>query len=316
MSSQPSLPTLPSSSLSPAPRYSSLRSDGGALSFLTFTPSNSSTSLSYLNPSGFNAERVSQDFDVRCKVHEYGGACYFAVGAGRYVFSAVDAGGGEKCCLVEKGAVKDLCEGRFGCYVGGDDGFVYAVRERKVGSNETAAVLNEIVVLDLANGGAEVVVEGDDFYDSLEYDKESKWLYYKHWNHPSMPWDEANLSRMNLSSQSRDVEVLEEGVGVYDICLVDNVLTYLCEVGEEYKVVKLGDDGKREILAGQGAGWDVSTGSMGWRIGERNLARGYGGVWCEWKEGEQGGEGEKLKIGAGGDGGGGDGDGDGDDPFA
>ncbi len=133
-------------------------------------------------------------FNVRTRVHEYGGAS-FAVADGVVFFSNYadqrvyrqDPGNSPRPLTP---AAVDL---RYG------DGVIDQRRGRMVCVREDHTVegreaVNTLVSLDLEEGGAaEVLVSGNDFYSSPALSRDGTTLAWLTWDHPNMPWDGTEL---------------------------------------------------------------------------------------------------------------------------
>ncbi len=138
---------------------------------------------------------VPPPFNVRTRVHEYGGGdytvhdgvVYFANFEDQRVYRVSPGGAPEP--ITPAGAMRyadfrvDAARGRLLC-----------VREEHV--PESGAVLNTIVSLDLdgdnADGGR-VLASGNDFYASPRLSPDGMQLCWLTWNHPDMPWDATEL---------------------------------------------------------------------------------------------------------------------------
>lgn len=156
---------------------------------------------------GSTGERVDvlpAPWNVRSRVHEYGGGAY-AVSAGTVVFShfddgrvrRLDPGASEPVAITPEGAV------RFGGMVLHGE-FVYAVREDHRGGGEP---VNELVRLDLRgdNPGFGVVLgTGTDFVSRPAVAPDGSRIAWVSWDHPNMPWD---------STVIREAPLTADGVG-------------------------------------------------------------------------------------------------------
>ena len=156
-------------------------------------------------------------WDVRSRVHEYGGGAY-AVADGTVVFSHV---GDDRVHRLEAGSteptpVTPAGPWRFGGLVLRGE-HVYAVREDHSRTPEPA---NELVRLDLrgANpGGGTVLATGSDFVSRPAVSPDGSALAWVAWDHPNMPWDSTRLHRATLTRDGVSaVEVVtgSEGVSV------------------------------------------------------------------------------------------------------
>ena len=138
-------------------------------------------------------------FNVRSRVHEYGGGEY-GVSAGVVVFSSFADG---RVYRVE-GTSEPRPLTRAGDYRYADlqphpeRGIVLAVREDHTGTGEP---VNTIVAIDLdaaADTVGTVLCAGADFYSTPRLASDG-WLAWTEWNHPNMPWDATRIRIGRLS---------------------------------------------------------------------------------------------------------------------
>jgi dipeptidyl aminopeptidase/acylaminoacyl peptidase len=136
-------------------------------------------------------DAVPAPFNVRTRVHEYGGASY-VVDAGTVWFTnfvdqrlyRLDAAGeprpitpeGDRRCA---DMVVDLTRGRLVC-----------VEEDH---NSPGEAVNRIVGVALEDGARSVLVEGSDFYAAPRLHPAGSGMCWLSWNHPNMPWDGTEL---------------------------------------------------------------------------------------------------------------------------
>ena len=152
-------------------------------------------------PDGAARDVTAAPFNVRTRVHEYGGLCFWVAAGVVWFANFAD----QRVYRQEPGAapVAITPEGvdlRFG------DGMIDWRRGRLVCVREdhratgTEAV-NAVVALDLAAGGAgDVLVAGSDFYGCPAVSPDGSRLAWLAWNHPHMPWDETELWVADLSA--------------------------------------------------------------------------------------------------------------------
>ena len=130
-------------------------------------------------------------FNVRTRVHEYGGGAYAAAGdmvwfsnfADNLVYAqqgdaapvAITAEGSQRHADLELDARHKR---------------LIAIREQHV---EGAEARNTIVALRLDGSGSATLVEGADFYASARVSPEGRRLAWLSWNHPNMPWHGTQL---------------------------------------------------------------------------------------------------------------------------
>lgn len=131
-------------------------------------------------------------FNVRTRVHEYGGGSYVVAG-GIVVFSdygdsrlyRLDPGAEAATPITPAGPMRyadlraDLARRRF-----------YAVREDHSGSGQPT---NTIVMIPLDGGESRVLVKGPDFVAAPRLSPDGTRLAWLEWDHPDMPWDATRL---------------------------------------------------------------------------------------------------------------------------
>ena len=132
-------------------------------------------------------------FNVRTRVHEYGGAC-FTVADGVVFFSNFadqriyrQEPGGQPRPLTPEVDLR---------YADGvvDRGRGRMVSVREDHTEQDREAVNTLVSLDLSEGGpGNVLASGNDFYSSPALSRDGARLAWLSWNHPNMPWDGTEL---------------------------------------------------------------------------------------------------------------------------
>jgi dipeptidyl aminopeptidase/acylaminoacyl peptidase len=137
---------------------------------------------------------VAAPFNVRTRVHEYGGGAYTVHHGTVYFSHFADARlyrvtpGGEPQAITPEGAyryadlVMDAPRGRLLC-----------VREDH--SDPAREARNTLVSVDAAGDaeGGRVLIAGNDFYAAPRLSPDGSRLAWLTWNHPNMPWDGTEL---------------------------------------------------------------------------------------------------------------------------
>jgi hypothetical protein len=153
---------------------------------------------------------ITQDtFNVRTRVHEYGGAAYVVVGDTLYFSNFSDqrlyaqTADGAPIPLTPKGF-------RYADCVAGPDGGLIGVREDH---SDPANVKNAIVALDAGPDDAGRVLFGDsDFVAYPRVSPDGRRLAWMAWDHPNMPWDDTRLYVAGLGSEGlKDLAVIAGG---------------------------------------------------------------------------------------------------------
>ena len=138
-----------------------------------------------------------EGFDVRSRVHEYGGGT-FAVHRGTVVFShdadrrlyRQDPGGRPEPITPDTAGLHRFADGR----VAADGARWIGVRERHAEPDVVVDVVNELVAVPLdGSGPPRTIVEGRDFYAAPRISPDGSRLSWLSWNLPWMPWDGCEL---------------------------------------------------------------------------------------------------------------------------
>jgi dipeptidyl aminopeptidase/acylaminoacyl peptidase len=144
-------------------------------------------------PDGQVADVTPPPFNVRTRVHEYGGGAaavfqgtvYFANFADQRLYR--QAPGAAPVAVTPDGPYRYA------------DGLIDSPRRRWIGVREDHSAagrepVNTIVAIDLASTGAsDVLIGGQDFYSSPRLSPDGKRLAWLTWRHPHMPWDGTEL---------------------------------------------------------------------------------------------------------------------------
>jgi dipeptidyl aminopeptidase/acylaminoacyl peptidase len=165
------------------------------------------------SPGGQIEDLTSDPFDVRTRVHEYGGGAFF-VSEGNIFFSNfadqglyVQGRESDPRPLTSPGAK------RYG------DIIVDKLRKRLIcvredHSGEESEPVNTIVALDLSNNRAEqVLLANNDFYSSPRISPDGSSLVWLTWNHPNLPWDGTELWTGEIRSDGSIGEKLKVAGG-------------------------------------------------------------------------------------------------------
>jgi len=149
-------------------------------------------------------EVVPKEFNVRNRVHEYGGASYVANGRTIYFSNFAD----QLVYRLKKGArpVPMSKPGhRYADYVvDGKRGRLIAVREDHTTGAKLAVNTIAWLATDGSSGG--VLISGNDFYSAPRIDPSGSKLAWMTWNFPNMPWDGTELWTGTLASDGKVVD--------------------------------------------------------------------------------------------------------------
>jgi hypothetical protein len=177
-------------------RLGQLALDGGDVYWTETRPGERGRSaLVRRTPDGAVSDVAPPGFNVRTRVHEYGGGDY-VVRDGTAFFSSFED---QRVWRIDAGkaprAITPDAPLRFADYVlDPARGLLICVREDKrlVESRED---VNTIVGVDTEGDpeGGRVLVSGSDFYSSPRLSPDGRMLAWIEWNHPRMPWDGTDL---------------------------------------------------------------------------------------------------------------------------
>ena len=182
-----------------AVRLGELAVDGDAVVWAEGRPSEGGrTQLVRRGADGVCVDLLSEGFNARTAVHEYGGAAWWVRDGVVWFTNWADQRlyrleqGGEPQALTPEPAA--LRADRFADGDLAPDGSsIVCVRERHNGPS-ALEVVNEIVRLDARTPGEpEVLVTGSDFVAAPRLSPDGTLLAWVRWDHPSMPWDSTEL---------------------------------------------------------------------------------------------------------------------------
>ena len=148
-------------------------------------------------PDGAARVVTPEGFNVRTRVHEYGGAAYVVLPDGSVVFSGFDD---QRLYRQRPGqAPAPLTPAGYryaDCTLHPDGQRLVCVREDHIEATRRAdgEERNEVVAVPLEGSGAgEVLVTGSDFVAYPRVSADGRRLAWIQWNHPDMPWDSSTL---------------------------------------------------------------------------------------------------------------------------
>ena len=165
-----------------------------------------------LRPDGVAQQLTPADFNVRTRVHEYGGASYVVLDDG-IVFSHF----ADQRLYLQRGDAAPFAITPPGYRYADCTRHPLAARLVCVREDHTGPTLaangeerNEIVAVDLPAGmdadtephAGHVLVGGSDFVAYPRLSPDGRRLAWLWWNHPEMPWDAARLSVADLDGES------------------------------------------------------------------------------------------------------------------
>ncbi|MFL5725812.1 MAG: S9 family peptidase [Chloroflexota bacterium] len=148
------------------------------------------------DPDGSLARLSPEGFNVRSRVHEYGGAPYLVEGD---LVVVSDFATGRLCRVVAPGQLEPFTPERGWRYadmvLDSERNRLLAVREdhEQPTLERHGEAENAIVAIDLRGGEVTVLVEGADFYAAPRLSPDGTTVAWLEWRHPNMPWDGTEL---------------------------------------------------------------------------------------------------------------------------
>jgi dipeptidyl aminopeptidase/acylaminoacyl peptidase len=153
-------------------------------------------------PDGVIEDVTPAGFDVRTRVHEYGGGAFTVHNDTIYFSNFADQRLYRQSLHEEPEAITPVAPYRYA------DGIVDARRGRLICVREDHTLaqreaVNTLVSLDLGGDdeGGRVLVSGNDFYASPRLSPDGRQLAWLTWNHPNMPWDGTQLWLADVNAE-------------------------------------------------------------------------------------------------------------------
>jgi len=224
-------------------------------------------------------------FNVRTRVHEYGGGAFAAKDGILLASNFSDqrlfrlTPGGAPVALTPE-SDKKLRYADFAIEPG--RGWVYAVREDHRGDGEA---VNCIVLLNLDGGEDEgtIVASGHDFFAAPRLSPDGKKLAFISWDHPNMPWDATTLwlAEVQADGTLADIRVIAggEGISVMQPCFSpEGRLHYVSDPSGWWNLFRHSTDAAQPIcpMAAEFAvpAWGFGQSTYGF-LSEQRILAGY-----------------------------------------
>jgi dipeptidyl aminopeptidase/acylaminoacyl peptidase len=182
---------------------SEVRFDGDDIYWLESRPQEGGRSVvvRYVSWNSSSEDVTPQGFNVRTRVHEYGGGAW-TVADGMVYFSnyednrlyRMDRYGHQPLPISLEGPWRyadGLIDARRRGWIG--------VREDHSADGQAVNTLVRLDIAGLANEGA-VLASGHDFYSSPRLSPDGRWLAFLAWDHPNMPWMGTGLYVLQLNA--------------------------------------------------------------------------------------------------------------------
>ena len=235
-------------------------------------------------PDGTMTRLSPEGFNVRNRVHEYGGGAS-AVGDDLIVVSDFTTGRLHR--VTAPGKLEPLsAEGHAWRYADLtlDPGRNRLLAVREDHDPETLArhgeAENAIVAIDLSSGDVSVVADGFDFFSSPRPSPDGRQLVWLRWNHPNLPWDGTELVLAEVDDDGRPAaERVIAGSPADWIAQPrwspDGALHFVAEPDGWMNLFRLGSDGSSERVTEP---IEAEFAFPDWNFGLSNYAFAAGGT--------------------------------------
>jgi hypothetical protein len=147
---------------------------------------------------GESIDVVPSEFNIKTKVHEYGGAAVTAAPDGSVIFN--DGNTDSVYSLSPSGGVIEILKGDSKIRLADFDvhptqtHLILAVQEdHSIGEGKPDEVVNMVVLIDSQTHTSQVIVTGADFYSHPKFSPDGKRISWLQWKHPDMPWTGTEL---------------------------------------------------------------------------------------------------------------------------
>lgn len=150
-------------------------------------------------PDGKVNDVTPQPFNVRTRVHEYGGGSFLIAEGMIYFSNFADQRLYKQTSNSEPQPLTPENQKRYA------DAILDKQQNRLIcicedHTNSEQEPTNAIASIDLDSGEVEVLVSGSDFYSSPRLSPDGRQLAWIDWNHPNMPWDGTKLWVASVNS--------------------------------------------------------------------------------------------------------------------
>ena len=204
------------------------------------------------SPDSTVTDITPQPFNVRTRVHEYGGGAYLITEAAIYFSNFSDGRVYQQIASQEPQAITPESQCRY------TDFALDNVRNRLIcicedHSTADSEPANSIVAISLETQEITTLVSGNDFYTSPRISPDGTRLAYITWNHPSMPWDSSylHLCKLEQDGSIKELEVVA-GDETESICepkwSPDGLLYFSSDRNDWWNIYRRNSDGSIECL--------------------------------------------------------------------
>ncbi|MGB8855708.1 MAG: S9 family peptidase [Burkholderiales bacterium] len=226
--------------------------DGDAIYWLESRPNQGGRNvLMKCQADGKIAELTPDPFNIRTKVHEYGGGAYAVRGGVVFFANFADQRIYRQDEALSPVALTAQGPWRYAdLQIDTHRNRLICVREDH--SQAGSEAQNELVAIDILDGTAMPIASGADFYSSPRLSPDGKQLAWISWNHPDMPWDATglNLADVGADGSLSNVRTIADGDSesiVQPEWSPDGVLYFVSDKTGWWNIYRYLDDGIQSV---------------------------------------------------------------------
>lgn len=158
------------------------------------------------DPTAFVTDVTPPPYNVRTRVHEYGGGAFLIVDSHIYFSNFADQRIYHHTLDTTPQPLTPESKLRFADYtLDKNHNRIICVCEDHSQTDQEPE--NKIVAVDLISGEVVVLITGNDFYTCPRLNPEGDRLAFISWDHPHMPWDQTTLSVATINSDGSIGEI-------------------------------------------------------------------------------------------------------------
>ena len=214
---------------------------------------------------------ASSDFDIRSRVHEYGGAPFAAIGNSLFATKYSDqilyriAPNQAPFPLTPNGTRHS------GCISNPKASRLICIREDHRQQGEP---VNSLVGINLSYADeGEMLISGADFYAMPVLSPDQSQLAWVSWQHPNMPWDNTQLWVADIDAKGainnpRQIKTQQQGAITQPLYSPSGKLYFIADFNNWWNIYRLNEYQQTEIVLEQQAEFADAD----WRVGKYSYA--------------------------------------------